>query len=148
MTTSCSVMTPTKALSHFVSFEDVNGERQWKLNDEASMDLSKLIMTMHDEELPNNWRFDTIFDIFTALNTDEPIDTFQVADDMVDIYNHDLKKWMSTHTRDSYVDEAIEDGLVEMSEINLIVDLIRIGQFQCIHQMVIDAVAFFELETA
>ena len=141
--------TLTKALSHFVSFEDHNNQRQWKLNDDASMDLSKLVMEMHDKELPNDWRFDTIFDIFHALKERETdtIDTFEVADNLVDVYNLDLKKWVSTHSRDNYIDEGIKEGLIDSSmEKQSFVDLIRKGQFICIEKMVRLACEYFNLE--
>ena len=145
--TCSTAMNATQALSCFVQFEDHKGERQWKLTDSAPEELSTLIMDMHGDELPNDWRYGTIFDIFNALKTDEPIDTHEIADGLVDVYNYDLKLWISTHSRDQYVDDAIEEGLVDMSAITYFVDLIRIGQFQCLLEMVNEAVAFFELET-
>jgi hypothetical protein len=149
ITTNTQSQTLTQALSHFVSFEDHKNERQWKLNDEASMDLSKLVMEMHDEEMPNNWRFDTIVDIFYELKgkETETINTFEVADNLVDVYNLDLKKWVATHSRDNYIDEGIEEGLIDSNmEKQLFVDLIRKGQFICIEQMVRLACEYFNLE--
>jgi len=113
------------------------------------MDLSKLVMEMHDKELPNDWRFDTIFDIFHALKERETdtIDTFEVADNLVDVYNLDLKKWVSTHSRDNYIDEGIKEGLIDSSmEKQSFVDLIRKGQFICIEKMVRLACEYFNLE--
>ena len=147
MTTATITMNATQALSYFVQFEDHKGERQWKLTDSAPEGLSTLIMDMHGDEIPNDWRYGTIFDIFNALKTDEPIDTHEIADGLVDIYNYDLKQWIATHSRDQYVDEAIAECLIDMSNVTYLVDLIKIGQFECIHQMVNEAVAFFELET-
>lgn len=148
-TTNTDNITLTKALSHFVVYDDQQGKTQWKLNDDASHDLAKLVMEMHDEEMPNDWRFDMIHSILTELkaNQSSPINTFDMADSLTDVYNHDLKTWVSTHSRDSYIDNGIEEGLIDPTN-KTFCQLIMAGQFRCIEQMIDLAVEFFGLERA
>ena len=56
-------MNATQLLSYFVS-SNRNGTRFWHLTDSAPESVQELVRDCHDEELPNDWRYETIVNIF------------------------------------------------------------------------------------
>lgn len=114
----------------------------WRLTAEARQsvdDLTSFLHELHGDELPNDWRYETIVNILDAIVDDngetDPGDlAFGIADNLTDIYNSSLLKWYADHTnRLAYVDYARDEGLIS-DNLDAIAQL-TIGQNECIRIM-------------
>ena len=125
-----------------------DGSTFWCLTKQARQsvdDLTSFIRDLHDEELPNDWRYETIVDICTYLmDLTEPIDeqsdvsdiAFSAADSITSIYTSELSQWLSDNTgRLSYIDDAQEEGLIAAEADTF--KRLQIGQFECIRSMAV-----------
>ncbi len=123
-----------------------DGTSYWCLTRQARQtvdDLTEWLHSLHDDELPNDWRYETIVSILDALiDVDKPLDeildhydlTCGIADNLTDIYNHDLFQWYADHPdRVSYIEEATAEGLIS-TDLDTIGRL-TIGQHECIRSM-------------
>ena len=123
-----------------------DGSTYWCLTDRAHQnndDLTPWLMDLHDDELPNDWRYETIVSILDALmDVDAPLDEFMdhhdlacgIADNLVDIYNGSLFQWYADKCqRVSYIEEATAEGLI--SEDTNTIARLTIGQYECIRSM-------------
>ena len=125
-----------------------DGSTFWTYTDQARQsadDLATWVGELHDDELPNDWRYETIVDICTYLmDLIEPIDeqsdvhdiAFSAADSITSIYPGELCQWLSDNTsRLSYIDEAQEEGLIAAEADTF--KRLQIGQFECIKSMAV-----------
>jgi hypothetical protein len=92
--------------------------------------LYDAIMSAHDGESPDDWRWATCRDILAMIDDGET-DTSVIADTLTDIYTHDVLTWYADRLdRIAYADEYAEsfdpDGVVSS---------LRGGQFLAIEQM-------------
>tara|TARA_B100000003_G_scaffold9637_1_gene8282 strand:+ start:5658 stop:6149 length:492 start_codon:yes stop_codon:yes gene_type:complete len=123
-----------------------DGTLFWCLTDQARAtvdDLTEWLHELHDDELPNDWRYETIVAICEALqDVDAPLDEFMdhhdlvagIADNITDIYNADLLQWYAENTsRLCYIEQAEEDGIIN-KEASIDARL-TIGQNECIRSM-------------
>ena len=93
-----------------------------------------LIIPLHDEEWPNDWRYSTIYflllDFVECEDRDEVEDRmFEFVDGLVDVYNADRIRW---------VGENLNRGLVESDHATggeNIFELIGLAQYEVISQM-------------
>ena len=88
----------------------------------------------HGDMLPDDFRYKMIHDILSDMssydNIDE-IDSFELCDSNVPIYNHELLQWVSSHgSRSSYVDDAvsefgypIDEGLINALQMGYFMEL-------------------------
>ena len=109
---------------------------------DAGTELLEFIHELHDEELPNDWRYQTIVQIIDAIIEDDltNCDPYELADgianNITDIYNSSLFQWYADHPdRVSYVDEAVGEGLIS-ADVDVIGRL-TIGQSECIKSMAV-----------
>ena len=128
MTTTQTRYTYTQLLSFFVSKERDNGERFWCTSN-APDDVMDMIRECHDEEFPNDWRYETIVNLlFDLKNNNQP-----GGDCGVDTYTSDLINWL-TPARMAYIDSLRCEGLIRdhapMDE------RIRVGQFHATEEMI------------
>ena len=139
-------MNATQLLSHFVS-KDRDGKRYWCTTATVPTEVMDLVRDCHDEELPNDWRYDAIvsllFDIKNTedLNTDKLSD---IVDGQVDTYNSDLAQWLAyMPARSAYIDAARDDfgGLDDD-----IFMQIKSGQYVCMMDLAYKLTAFLEIE--
>ncbi len=78
----------------------------------------EIVRELHSGEMPNDWRFEAIYDICHALLEHSEPDSkvwtaedykeldWQIAEDLVDLSYHSLFKWLSEHvSRRLWVDE-------------------------------------------
>ena len=93
-----------------------------------------LIIPLHDEEWPNDWRYSTIYflllDFVECEDRNEVEDRmFEFVDGLVDVYNADRIRW---------VGENLNRGLVESDHATggeNIFELIGLAQYEVISQM-------------
>jgi hypothetical protein len=139
-------MTATELLSHFVS-KDRDGKRYWCTTDKVPQEVIDLILDCHDEELPNDWRYDVIVSLLFDIKNTKDLDSDKlsdIADGQVDAYNSDLAQWLAyMPARSAYIDAARDDfGGLD----NDIYKQIQAGQYVCIKDMAHKLVAFLEIE--
>ena len=68
---------------------------------DAGTELLEFIQDLHDDELPNDWRYDTIVSILDALCDVDDLSSYEDTNDLADgitcnitdIYNSDLFQW-------------------------------------------------------
>jgi len=115
-----------------------NGEAFYCLTDNAPDWLTDAVREAHDDEFPNDWRYNICHSIISDLDdatapTDDD-DMHESADTLVDIYNSDRLTWLHDSLgRIAYCDEAQSDGLT--AEPADVFGIIGAGQYVCILQM-------------
>ena len=106
--------------------------------------LSELMQKLHDDELPNDWRFGITYDIVSALleqseyrEVPEDMDALmdfceQLSDDLTDYTHYSLGQWLTDKpTRRHWRDDSIApNGLY-------IFDVIQVRQREEIHWMAV-----------
>ena len=117
----------------------------WELRDEINTwgsDLNEFIRDLHDDERPNDWRYemivrilDEIIEISEHSNSPEWLDaSSQIADSLTCIYTAELAAWFAENaSRCKYHDERQEDGCIA-ANVGLS-DRLQAGQFHCIESM-------------
>lgn len=119
-----------------------DGSDFWRLTSEARQtvdDLSSFVMDLHDEELPNDWRYQTIVQIIDEIiesdkDTDPSDLAREIADSLTTIYTCELGSWLSENSgRLAYCDDANREGLVPADA--SMFNRLRIGQSECIRSM-------------
>ena len=84
-------------------------ESQFKEN------LQEIIRECHNGEFPNDWRYemvdsiiDSLYEHFITYENDPDLDDFrdyEIVDNLVDIYNYDLAKWLSDNNSRGYFED-------------------------------------------
>ncbi len=149
-------MTTTNSINWFVTAGTLraaftrdkrdDGSTFWCLTDRADQDdLVDWVRDLHDDELPNDWRYETIVRICDYLcDLTETIDSqsdahdiaFGAADSITSIYTAELCEWLSNNIgRLSYIDDAQEEGLIPAEADTF--KRLQIGQFECIRSMAV-----------
>lgn len=117
------------ALPHFTTRE--RGEDSIvTLRDDAPQWVRDLVHHAHDEFLPDDWRYEAIYSAveFLADEDNDPDDSHEWADGLVDVYNAARAAWLGSHLyRGGYCNEAVAEGLVEPEAD--IYDRIGVGQY-------------------
>jgi hypothetical protein len=112
----------------------------WPADQSEPAELTEFIRELHDEELPNDWRYATIVGILDALMElkgedicwEDEVNT--IADDLTSIYTSELAAWIAENgSRASYHDEAIIDGLINDGA--TLWQRLAIAQAECIRSM-------------
>ena len=94
-----------------------------------------LIYPLHDEEWPNDWRYETIYDLLSGFVdcTDrqeiEDCHLHEIVDGLVDVYNADRIKWVQEDLRRGCVESDLATGKENIFE------LIGLAQYEVISQM-------------
>lgn len=148
-------MTATPSIDYFVNAETLlsafelklrepdhngNGSEFWALATHDNDDLTDFVRDLHDTEMPNDWRYQTIVDILNCLIEDKDRDdwedfTFTTADYLTSIYTCELAAWYAANSnRGYYHDEAEAEGLIKPGA--LLSERMAIGQARAIQQMV------------
>jgi hypothetical protein len=133
-------MNDTKTLAdYFETRTRDDGTRFVTLTDDRPDWLQDAVMEAHDDELPNDWRFETCAAIAEWLDglldlddADDMVSEF--ADAQVDVYTSDRLRWVAGHLgRVDYCDEAASE--YGSGARDGIVDRIGQGQYLCIERM-------------
>ena len=103
-----------------------NGKEFYCLKDGAPKEFQDIIHEAHGDMMPDDWKYDFIFEAAAALaETDDPDDITMEPD----IYASDRLHWLASHLdRANYVDEAVSEFGTDFR--NGIVDLIGLGQMR------------------
>ncbi len=149
MTTTNSInwfLTAGTLRAAFTRDKRTDGSTFWCLTDQAHQndeELTPWLMGLHDEELPNDWRYETIVSILDALmDVDAPLDEFMdhhdlvcgIADNITDIYNGALLQWYADiPSRVAYIDDAVSEGLIDTNADTIA--RLTVGQNECIRSM-------------
>ena len=105
-------------------------------------DLVSFIHELHDDEMPNDWRYaaivgilDQIIEISEYNNEPEWSEaSWQIAESLTSIYTSELAAWFADNSsRASYRDEAQQEGLI--SESASLTDRMQASQHYCIRGM-------------
>ena len=148
-------MTTTKQINWFLTAGTLraaftqnkrqDGTLYWCLTEQARQnddDLTPWLMGLHDEELPNDWRYETIVSILDVLmDVDAPLDEFMdhhdlvdgIANNITDIYNSLLQWYTDNTSRLYYIEQAEVEGLI--CDDAAIDARLSIGQNECIRSM-------------
>tara|TARA_Y100001938_G_scaffold32813_1_gene44913 strand:- start:25 stop:483 length:459 start_codon:yes stop_codon:yes gene_type:complete len=116
------------------------------LKEDQKETYQDFVRELHDGEMPNNWRYQIIFDLlhnFVHEYTDESRENDvitddlhdhlnEIADGLVDVYNTDRAKWLA----DDVSRGCIDLKNLDMDEPNMtIFDLIGKAQYEAIYSM-------------
>ena len=93
-----------------------------------------LIYPLHDDELPNDWRYSIIYyllsDFVYCEDRNEIEDRIhEIVDGLVDVYNADRIKWVQEDLNRGYVESEFTTGKEGIFE------LIGLAQYEVINQM-------------
>jgi hypothetical protein len=110
---------------------------------QSTDDLTEFVRELHDEEWPNDWRYQIIVQILDALIEDSEYVSgsdpwlgwdMSVAERLTSVYTSELAAWFAENpSRTSYHEEAIKESLVEYEA--SLSDRLMLAQNMCIRQM-------------
>lgn len=140
-------MNAAELIDQFTCHLRPNGTTYWTMGSNVDTDLTDLVYDCHDEELPNDWRYDVIVSLLIDIKNTENLDSDKlsdIVDGQVDAYNSDLAQWLAyMPARSAYIDAARDDfGGLD----NDIYKQIQAGQYVCIKDIAHKLVAFLEIE--
>tara|TARA_R110002020_G_C16033756_1_gene753117 strand:+ start:196 stop:615 length:420 start_codon:yes stop_codon:yes gene_type:complete len=100
-------MTPN---NYFTTKTRTDGTRFVALTDGAPEWTRETVYNCHDitGELPNDWTFRTISNVFDLISDEPQIDAYEIAETLTEYTCHDLHTW-ATPTRWALIDEACEE---------------------------------------
>jgi hypothetical protein len=114
--------------SYFQTLTRDSGTSYVTLTNDAPDWVRDAVMSAHDDEYPNDWRYATCRAIFDELANDPELDPYDLADQLTDTYNTDLARWISDDAgRSQYVDDAAREYGYKMD--NGLWGMVRAGQF-------------------
>ena len=138
-------MTAGTLRAAFTQDKKTDGTSYWCFTKQARQsvdDLTEWLRGLHDDELPNDWRYETIVSILDALMDVEGLADHEDHDDLVqgisdnitDIYNGALLQWYADiPSRVAYIDDAQSEGLIDTNTDTIA--RLTIGQNECIRSM-------------
>ena len=130
-TTTTMSFTATQVLSKFVRSCRENGTSYWHLVDDCEQEIIDLVYKCHDDELPNDWRYNTIVNILFEIKNGNEVS----GDIGVDVYTSDLIDWLNI-TRLGLIDELIDDGMIDPSVNCRIEEQVKCAQFYATERMI------------
>jgi len=107
------------------------------LKEDLKEKYQDFVRELHDDELPNNWRYEIITDLLQNFVNEYEQDDLEnylheITDSLVDIYNSDRAKWLA---------DDINRGCIDLKNLNIdepnmtIFDLIGQAQYEAIYSM-------------
>ena len=107
------------------------------LKEDLKEKYQDFVRELHDDELPNNWRYEIITDLLQNFVNEYDQDDLEnylheITDSLVDIYNSDRAKWLA---------DDINRGCIDLKNLNIdepnmtIFDLIGQAQYEAIYSM-------------
>tara|TARA_R100001509_G_scaffold13512_1_gene6957 strand:- start:464 stop:994 length:531 start_codon:yes stop_codon:yes gene_type:complete len=109
-----------------------------QLKEDQKETYQSFVRELHDDELPNNWRYTIITDLLQNFVNEYEQDQLEdclseIVDSLVDVYNIDLIEWLKG--------DIMRGSFLEIRELNIdqpnmtIFDLIRQMQYEVIYSM-------------
>lgn len=108
-----------------------------QLKEDQKETYQDFVRELHDDELPNNWRYTIITDLLQNFVNEYEQDKLEdclseIADSLVDVYNVDRAKWLA----DDFSRGCIDLKTLNIDEPNMtIFDLIGQAQYELIYSM-------------
>ena len=107
------------------------------LKEDQKEKYQEFVRELHDDEMPNNWRYRIITDLLQNFVNEYEQDDLkkylhEITDSLVDIYNSDRAKWLA---------DDINRGCIDLKNLNMdepnmtIFDLIGQAQYEAIYSM-------------
>ena len=103
------------------------------LKEDQKETYQDFVRELHDDELPNNWRYEIITDLLQNFVNEYDQDDLEdvlheITDSLVDVYNTDRAKWLA---------DDVSRGCIEIDTTNKtsIFELIGIAQYKAIYSM-------------
>jgi hypothetical protein len=89
-----------------------------KENLENKEEIQRFIELLHNEESPNDWRYDIIHSLLDSLlnnydvnNEDEAYEHIDIiSDSLVNVYNYGLAKWLCEDVSRGYFDQSLDNA--------------------------------------
>lgn len=111
-----------------------NGERYYCLTDAAPAWMADAVREAHDDEMPNDWRYQMCARIFEAIDNGET-EPYLIADSLVMVYTSDLLKWVRENLHRTGLVDDILSGDVGMVAPDSLSGLLMAAQAECIGLM-------------
>ena len=115
-----------------------------KDNLENKEEIQRFIELLHNEESPNDWRYDIIHSLLDSLlnnydvnNEDEAYEHIDIiSDSLVNVYNYGLAKWLCEDVSRGYFDSSSEiSSIYEVNHSESIYGVIMKRQYEEIYTM-------------
>ena len=104
-----------------------------QLKEDQKEKYQEFVRELHDDEMPNNWRYQIIFDLLHNFVNEYEQDQLEdclseIADSLVDVYNVDRARWLA---------DDISRGCIGIDTTNKtsIFELIGVAQYEAIYSM-------------
>ena len=108
-----------------------------QLKEDQKEKYQEFVRELHDDEMPNNWRYQIIFDLLHNFVNEYEQDQLEdclseIADSLVDVYNVDRARWLA---------DDVSRGCIDLKNLNIdepnmtIFDLIGQAQHEAIYSM-------------
>ena len=108
-----------------------------QLKEDQKETYQDFVRELHDDELPNNWRYTIITDLLQNFVNEYEQDKLEdclseIADSLVDVYNVDRARWLA---------DNVSRGCIDLKNLNIdepnmtIFDLIGQAQYEVIYSM-------------
>ena len=107
-----------------------------QLKEDKKNIYQSFIYELHQEESPNNWRYNTIFYLLDSVVNQYDFETIEdnlheIVESQVDIYNHNLAIWLADDVSRGYKELDYVNKLSYQS----VFDIIKLIQFEIIQDM-------------
>ena len=115
-----------------------------KENLENREEIQNFIMDLHNEETPNDWRYDIIHSLLNSLienydvnNEDEAYEHIDIiCDSLVNVYNYGLAKWLCDDVSRGYFDSSSDiSSIYDVNYSESIYGIIMKRQYEEIYMM-------------
>jgi len=115
-----------------------------KDNLENKEEIQRFIELLHNDEAPNDWRYDIIHSLLDSLlnnydvnNEDEAFEHIGIiSDSLVNVYNYALAKWLCEDVSRGYFDQSSEiSSIYEVNHSESIYGVIMKRQYEEIYRM-------------
>jgi len=133
-------LTTTTQKEHLINFLDAFETDPCsdiiQLKEDKKNIYQDFIYELHQEESPNNWRYNTIFYLLDSIVNQYDFETIEdnineIVESQVDIYNHNLTTWLAADLSRGYKELDYVNKLSYQS----VFDIIRLIQFEIIQDM-------------
>ena len=131
---------------HERELNKVSNQSYYCLKDdlENKEEIQRFIELLHNDEAPNDWRYDIIHSLLDQLlnqyevnNEDEAYDNIHIiSDSLVNVYNYGLAKWLCEDVSRGYFDSSSEiSSIYEVNHSESIYGVIMKRQYEEIYTM-------------
>jgi len=115
-----------------------------KENLENKEEIQRFIELLHNEESPNDWRYDIIHSILESLINNYDVNNEEeaqehidcISDSLVNVYNYGLAKWLCEDVSRGYFDSSSEiSSIYDVNHSESIYGVIMKRQYEEIYTM-------------